>query len=74
MLQKASAKLFKDIQEISINEIEEQQVKAVYTIEQSPDKKTAVNNNVMYEVFRQYLLDSNNKLNSNLRLVAYCRV
>ena len=54
--------------------IQEQQVKAVYTIEPSPDKKTAVNNNVMYEVFRQYLLDSNNKLNSNLRLVALMKL
>ena len=49
--------------------IHEQQVKAVYTIEPSQDKKTAVNNNVMYEVFRQYLLD-----NSNLRLVALMKL
>ncbi len=49
--------------------IQEQQIKVVYTIEPSPDKKTAVNNNVMYEVFRQYLLD-----NSNLRLVALMKL
>ena len=54
--------------------IHEQQVKAVYTIEPSPDKKTAVNNNVMYEVFRQYLIDSNNKLDNNLRLVALMKL
>ena len=54
--------------------IHEQQVKAVYIIEPSPDKKTAVNNNVMYEVFRQYLIDSNNKLDGNLRLVALMKL
>ncbi len=54
--------------------IQEQQIKAVYTIEPSPDKKTAVNNNVMYEVFRQYLLDSNNKLDGNLKLVALMKL
>jgi non-homologous end joining protein Ku len=50
--------------------IHEQQVKAVYTIEPSPDKKTAVNNNVMYEVFRQYLIDNNNKLVGLMKLTS----
>ena len=54
--------------------IHEQQVKAVYTLEPSPDKKTAVNNNVMYEVFKQYLLDTNNKLDENSRLVALMKL
>ncbi len=50
--------------------IHEQQVKAVYTIEPSSDKKTAVNNNVMYEVFRQYLIDNNNKLVGLMKLTS----
>ena len=50
--------------------IHEQQVKAVYTIEPSTDKKTAVNNNVMYEVFRQYLIDNNNKLVGLMKLTS----
>ena len=49
------------------------QIKATYTIEPSQDKKTAVNNNVMYEVFRQYLID-NSKLGSNLNLVALVKM
>ena len=49
--------------------IREEQIKAVYTIEPSPDKKTAVNNNVMYEVFKQFLTS-----NSNARFVAFVKM
>ncbi|MEM3858692.1 MAG: Ku protein [Candidatus Micrarchaeaceae archaeon] len=54
--------------------IQEAQVKAVYVLEPSPDKKTAVNNNVMYEVFKQYLIDTNNNLNNNNKLVGLMKL
>jgi non-homologous end joining protein Ku len=53
--------------------LNEWQIKNTYTLEPSPDKKTATNNNVMYEVFRQYLID-NNKLGSSLKLVALAKM
>jgi non-homologous end joining protein Ku len=53
--------------------LNEWQIKNTYTLEPSPDKKTATNNNVMYEVFRQYLID-NDKLGSSLKLVALAKM
>ncbi|MEM3415625.1 MAG: Ku protein [Thermoproteota archaeon] len=54
--------------------IPEEQIKAVYVLEPSADKKTAVNNNVMYEVFKQYLIDTNNNLDSNNKLVGLMKL